>query len=166
MKTAVVYYSMSGNTALAAKLAAQTLGADLIEVKPEKAFPDKGVRKFIWGGKSAVMAQTPKLLPYSFEPERYERILIASPIWASTFAPPIRSFLTERLDAIKEKQFACIFCSLGGETKKALEKLTKLLNLADPVPCLSLVEPRSKPEQEISASVRSFCEDLDRARKK
>ena len=56
MRTAIVYYSMSGNTAAAAKKVAEGLRADLIEIKPEKAFPDKGFRKFFWGGKSAVMA--------------------------------------------------------------------------------------------------------------
>ena len=46
MRTAVIYYSMSGNTAAAAKKVAEGIGADLIEIKPEKAFPDKGFRKF------------------------------------------------------------------------------------------------------------------------
>ena len=63
MKTAIVYYSMGGNTALAAGKLAEGLDADLIEVKPVKAFPDKGLKKFLWGGKSAVMAETPALQP-------------------------------------------------------------------------------------------------------
>ena len=29
-----------------------------------KAYPTKGFRKFLWGGKSAVMAEKPKLLPF------------------------------------------------------------------------------------------------------
>ena len=80
MRTAVVYYSMSGNTASAAKKVAEGAGADLIEIKPEKAFPDKGFRKFFWGGKSAVMAETPKLIPYSFKPEKYDRMVIGFPV--------------------------------------------------------------------------------------
>lgn len=43
MKTAIVYYSMSGNTAAAARKVAESIRADLIEIKPEKAFPDKGI---------------------------------------------------------------------------------------------------------------------------
>ena len=50
MKTAVVYYSMSGNTELAAERIAAVLGADLIRLTPVKAYPDKGFRKFFWGG--------------------------------------------------------------------------------------------------------------------
>ena len=63
MNTAVVYYSMSGNTAYAAKKIAAELGADLIEIKPEKQYPDKGFRKFFWGGKSAVMAEKRPRVP-------------------------------------------------------------------------------------------------------
>ena len=49
MKTAVVYYSMGGNTAWAAARIAERLQADLIGIKPEKQYPDRGFRKFLWG---------------------------------------------------------------------------------------------------------------------
>ena len=80
MNTAVVYFSMSGNTAYAAKKIAAELGADLIEIKPEKQYPDKGFRKFLWGGKSAVMAETPKLMPYDFQAANYEQIIFGFPV--------------------------------------------------------------------------------------
>ena len=104
MKTAVIYYSMSGNTAATARKIADGINADLLEIKPEKAFPDKGFKKFLWGGKSAVMAETPKLLPYTFDPEQYDQIIIGFPVWASNIAPPIRTFVTENKEAIREKK--------------------------------------------------------------
>ena len=48
MKTAIVYYSMHGNIRYVAKKVADELGADLIELVPKKAYPDKGMIKFIW----------------------------------------------------------------------------------------------------------------------
>ena len=66
MKTANIFYSMGGNTALTAGRLAEALSADLIEIRPKRAYPDKGLRKFLWGGKSAVMAETPELEPYTF----------------------------------------------------------------------------------------------------
>ena len=42
MKTAIVYYSMHGNVRYVAEKVAKGLGADLIELKPVKAYPDKG----------------------------------------------------------------------------------------------------------------------------
>ena len=52
MKTAIVYYSMGGNTAYIAARIAKKLAAnvDVIELTPVKAYPDKGFKKFLWGG--------------------------------------------------------------------------------------------------------------------
>ena len=61
MKTAVVYYSLTATEDYAAKRIAEKLDADLIRLEPEKAYPDSGFRKFFWGGKSAVMGETPAL---------------------------------------------------------------------------------------------------------
>jgi flavodoxin len=82
---------MSGNTAYVADRLKEQLGSevDLIEIKPVKAFPDSGFKKFLWGGKSAVMAQKPKLQPYTFDAEKYDQIIIGFPVWASRIAPPI-----------------------------------------------------------------------------
>ena len=44
MKTTVVYYSMGGNTRLAAERIAKDLGAELLEIRPKKAYPDSGFR--------------------------------------------------------------------------------------------------------------------------
>ena len=50
MRTAIVYYSMNGNTAMVAGKLAAGMDADLIELKPETAYPDKGFKKYISGG--------------------------------------------------------------------------------------------------------------------
>ena len=67
MKTAIVYYSMSGNVEQTANAVADAIGADLIRLQPEKAYPDKGAKKFLWGGKSALMGETPTLQSYTFD---------------------------------------------------------------------------------------------------
>ena len=89
MKTAIVFYSMNGNTAMVAKKLTEGIDADLIEIKPEKSYPDKGFKKFLWGGKSAVMAETPALVPYSFSAEEYDQIVFGFPVWAGNVTPPI-----------------------------------------------------------------------------
>ena len=94
MKTAIVYYSLEGNTKFAAEKMAAALGADLISLVPVKEYPTGNVSKYFWGGKSAVFRAHPKLEPYRFKAEEYELVIIGSPIWASTYAPPLRTFLT------------------------------------------------------------------------
>ena len=67
MKSIVVYYSLEGNTKYAAEKIAGMIGADLLELKPVKSYPTGKVGKFLWGGKSAVMAETPELEPDEFD---------------------------------------------------------------------------------------------------
>ena len=105
MKTAIVYYSMSGNTKYVADKIAERIEADMIRIDPVKAYPDKGAKKFIWGGKSAVMGETPALRPYEFNVEKYDGIILGSPVWAGNFAPPVRTFIKENPN-IQGKKFS------------------------------------------------------------
>jgi len=160
MKTLIVYYSMSGNTKFASREIARELDADVMEIKPQKAYPDKGVRKFLWGGKSAVMGDTPPLVPYEFDGAEYDRIVIASPVWASSFAPPIRTFIKENRGAIADKKIAAVFCCSGGDADKAISKLKDFAGIGVFEKTLVLVDPKDKPEQDKIKQMREFAEFL------
>ena len=82
MKTIVICYSLTGNTAWTARRLAEALGADLLELKSRKAYPDHGFRKFLRGGKSAMAAECPPLEPYDFHAGQYDRVIFATPLWA------------------------------------------------------------------------------------
>lgn len=157
MKTAVVYYSMEGNTEYAAKKIAEQLQADLIRIEPQKAYPSTGIRKFIWGGKSAVMGDKPKLLPYEFDSGKYDRIIIGTPVWASSFAPPIRSFIAENKDKLKGKGFAVLTCFSGGGAEKAIEKLKHYLDIQSFDAELILIDPKDKPSEDNEKKISGFC---------
>lgn len=159
MKTAIVYYSMSGNTQQTAERVASQLNADLIRIDPVKEYPSKGFRKFIWGGKSAVMGDTPKLQPYTFA-DGYERIIFGSPVWASSFAPPIRSFIKENRDRLTGKTMAAFVCYSGGGADKALEKLRQFLKIDSFAAELILIDPKDQPKQENEEKLKAFCEKL------
>ncbi len=161
MKTAIVFYSMSGNTKYAAKKIALKAGADLIEIKPQKTYPDKGFRKFIWGGKSAFMGDTPKLLPYNFNADKYDLIVFGYPVWASNFTPPIKSFIKENKESISDKAFAVFACSMGGGAKKSIEKLKKYLQIKDFKATLSLIDPKDKPSEENEKKIDDFISKLE-----
>ena len=129
MKTAVVYYSMSGNTEYVAQRIAESVGADLIKIEPDKAYPDKGARKFLWGGKSAVMAETPPLLPYEFDGDKYGQVIFGFPVWAGNVTPPLRTFIRDNREALKGKRVAAFACQSGSGAEKAFGKLAACLGL-------------------------------------
>ena len=157
MNTAIVYYSMSGNTAFAARRIAELLRADLIEIKPEKAYPDKGFRKFFWGGKSAVMAETPALAPFEFRAEKYERIIFGFPVWAGNVAPPLRTFVRDRLEEIRGKRFAAFACQSGSGAQKAFGKLAACLGIDRFAAELVLIDPKDRPKADTGEKIAAFC---------
>jgi len=157
MKTAVVYYSMSGNTKLIADRLSERMGCDLIPISPKKAYPDKGFRKFLWGGKSVVMGDLPELLPYEFDADKYDLVIFGSPVWASSFAPPLRTFVNEHREELKEKEIALFVCCLGGGGMKAVEKFSRY---ADHELCAEAVftEPKSASPADIDEAFDAFVE--------
>ena len=159
MNTAIVYYSMGGNTAWAAGQLAERLGAELIAVRPRRAYPDRGVRKFLWGGKSAVMGETPALEPYSFDAARYDRVILGTPLWASRISPPLRSFLKEQGSALAGKNLAAFICCGGGSADKAFAQLRELLQ-SELAAELCLVDPKDRPSEENAARLDAFCRSL------
>ena len=160
MKTAIVYYSMSGNTKFIADKIAENIDADVIRIEPVKAYPDSGVRKFIWGGKSAVMGNTPKLQPYDFDADKYDTIIFGTPVWASTFTPPIRTFIEENKASLAEKKIAVFICFSGGGADKAIDKLKKYIGISKFAAELVLVDPKEKLDSENEKKVKEFCELL------
>ena len=159
MKTVIVYYSMGGNTAWAAGRLASRLGAELIALKPRRAYPDKGFRKFLWGGKSAVMGETPALEPCGFDAAQYDRVILGTPLWAGRIAPPLRSFIAEQGGALAGKSMAAFICCGGGKTEKAFAQLRALLN-RELAAELWLVDPKDRPSPENETKLDAFCRAL------
>ena len=160
MRTAIVYYSMNGNTAMVAEKLAKSTGADMIEIKPEKAYPDKGLKKFLWGGKSAVMAETPKLVPYTFQAEKYDQIVFGFPVWAGNITPPIRTFVLENRDVLKDKRIAAFACQSGSGGEKAFRKLLECLGRDALAAAVILIDPKDKPKAENEQKISDFQRKL------
>ena len=159
MKTAVVYYSMSGNTEQTAEKIARQIGADLIRIEPVKEYPSKGFKKFLWGGKSAVMGDTPALQPYRFDGD-YDTIVIGTPLWAGTMAPPIKSFIKENRDKLSGKSISAFICCAGGDAEKAFEKIKAEAGIDTLSAQMILINPKEKPSDENEAKIKAFCDKL------
>jgi flavodoxin len=160
MGTAIVYYSMHGNSEMVAEKLASKLGADVIRIEPDKAYPDKGAKKFLWGGKSAVMGEQPVLKPYEFESSKYDKIIIGFPVWASRPAPPICTFLNENKDKMRGKEIAVFACQSGNGAEKAFERVKKQLGIDTFVAELILIDPKTRASVDNDKKIDSFCKLL------
>ena len=124
MKAIIVYYSLEGNTKLIAEKLADLIGADLLELVPKKAYPTGNVSKFFFGGKSAVMSESPELEPYNTDISEYDTVIFGTPVWASRCAPPIRSFLEN--NSISGKRAAAFACASGKSAGRAFNQIEEL----------------------------------------
>ena len=158
MKTLIVYYSLEGYTQYAAERIAAAIGAETLRLAPEKAYPDSGFKKFFWGGKSAVMAEKPKLQPYEFDPAAWERIIIGFPVWAGNVTPPIRTFIKE--NDLRGKRIAAFACQSGAGAEKAFAKLKAALGVSALEAEMVLIDPKTKPSEANEQKIAAFCAGL------
>ena len=156
MKTAIVYYSMHGNVRYVAERVAKELGADLIELKPVKAYPDKGAMRFIWGGSAVTFKKKPDLEPYSFNASDYELVIIGTPVWASNFTPPLRTFFEN--NDLTGKKIAVIATSAGGDSAKCLQAVKEAAHAESLGASLSLIDPKDKPSEDVEKKISGFIE--------
>ena len=158
MKSIVVYYSLEENTRWAAEKIAEAIGADLLRIEPVKPYLNKGAAKFIKGGRSAMMGEKPKLKSYEFNSDDYELIILGTPVWAGKPAPPINTFVSENI--LKNKKLALLFCSTGGDERKACMNLKKKVGITKDIPVASLIDPYKKQDFANTEKLKEFCQAL------
>lgn len=156
MKAAVVYYSLEGNTGYVAEKIAAELGAELIRLDTVKPYPTDN-KKFMVGGKDAVTGAKPELKKYDLKASDYDTVIIGTPLWAWTYAPPIKTFLSD--NDITGKKIAFFVSSGGGKDAKAFDKLKKLTG-ADNAPCLSVIDPLRKKDPADDSRIKKFAEKI------
>ena len=163
MRTAIGYYSMTGSCERVARAVASMMNADIIRLLPEKVYPDKGMKKFFWGGMSAVMGETPKLKPYDFRAYMYDKVILGFPVWASRPAPPIKTFLKAHAGELAGKEVGAYTCYLGGGADKALEALKKMAGRDRLDAQLILLDTEHMTKEVLKDKVKAFCRELEQS---
>ncbi len=125
MKRIVIYYSLEGNTAAAARTISRKLCADRMRLRPVKETPRRGVAKFMIGGFEALFAKKPKLRPFGTDVTKYDEIILGMPVWAGRPAPVVNT-LIEDYD-VADKITSVFTFSGSGNNKGCLDALKKKL---------------------------------------
>ena len=111
MKNLIVYYSYEGNCEEISKAILEVIDADVLKVVPKKEKKTKSLFRFVWGGMQVYMTKKPELEKYNVDLSKYDNIIIGSPCWFGTYAPPINTFLSE--NEIKNKNIFLFVCNGG-----------------------------------------------------
>ncbi|RLF57222.1 MAG: flavodoxin [Thermoplasmata archaeon] len=157
MKKLVVFYSYEGNTKFIAKTIAESIDADVLELKPVKEMNSKGFMKFIWGGQKVIMKQKPELNPFNFNPVDYDVLFIGTPVWAFTYTPALRTFFSKI--KLENKKIA-IFCCHEGGMKKTLDKMKKALTGNTIIGTNDFFNPLYKNKEENELKTKMWAEKI------
>lgn len=156
MKTLVVYYSFEGNTEYAAKIIAQKLGADLLQLKAGNE-PPSGLGKYLIGGRAALKGEKAILYRINKHPEDYDVVIIGGPVWAGTLPPALREFMIQH--PFERKRTALFACSASGNASRMLDRLKTMLAGNEILGELSLKSPL-KHKDKCTARIEEFCDGL------
>lgn len=125
MKTLVMYFSINGHCEKAAKRVQASLACDLAEIKMNT--PLKGFMLYFLGGFEAA---NKKLRPAHVDVDvnQYDKIIIITPVWASSIPAPVRFILNKY--SLVSKQLTVMVSAASGKTKKAEMQIKDLFPLS------------------------------------
>ncbi|MBD3202852.1 hypothetical protein GF327_01035 [Candidatus Woesearchaeota archaeon] len=153
MKILVVYYSRTGKTEEVAKKISKRLKADIEKIIDKKS--RKGILGYISGGKDAATRKLTKIGKIKNDPEKYDLVIIGTPVWARTMAPAIRTYLTKN----KLKKKVAFFCTCGSYgIEKTFRHMRELTNHAEYVAGIGLTS--KDLNYDYSDKIEMFTESL------
>lgn len=133
MNILVAYYSRTGATKKLAGFLAEKLGAETEEIKDLKN--RAGALGYLSAGRDGATRRLTKLEAPRFNPADFDLVVIGTPIWSFNLSAPIRTYLTEHKDEIKQAAF---FCTMGGKgDDKAFKEMGEIIG-KKPAAVLSL----------------------------
>ena len=138
-KTLMLYYTFEGNTGFVAEQMKANLDLTLEQLIAENEPPKKGLGKFLRGGASALFRSDPALFPLYNDPNAFDNVILAFPVWAGTYPPAVAAMIEKYPFA--GKNLYIIACSAGGRAEKAIDAAADALSDNTLCGSLSLVSP-------------------------
>ncbi|MDP8259790.1 MAG: flavodoxin domain-containing protein [Candidatus Gygaella obscura] len=125
MKSAICFYSFSGNTKAVAKVLKEALSqkgnVDLIELKPKN-----GSKNFFIQGMEGFTKKIIDILPVRQDFSEYDLVVIGSPVWAFGPTPTVRAFL-KNISGLNNKQAIVFVTSRRIGDQRALKEMESFL---------------------------------------
>lgn len=111
MKTLIAYFSYMGHTEGIAKQIQEQTGGTLFEIKPAVPYSEDYDTTERQGRKETSEGYHPVLAETAADLDSYDTILLGTPNWFNTMAPPVATFLADNDFAGKK---IALFCTNGG----------------------------------------------------
>ncbi|MDQ7095155.1 flavodoxin [Desulfosporosinus sp. PR] len=95
MKTLILYYSYGGNTRTVAQMIQNEIGGDLEEIETVKPYSDDYNSVVKQGKQEVESGFMPEIKHFKANIAAYNRIVLGTPVWWYTFAPAVRTVLSQ-----------------------------------------------------------------------
>jgi len=123
-KILIVYYSRTSITKKVAELLSQNLSVDLEEIKSAKNY--SGPIGYLMAGREATIKKPAVIEPTTKNLADYDLVILGTPIWSFNVSSPVRAFIEQNKDKIKNTAF---FCTMGGSGDvRAFAEMEKISN--------------------------------------
>lgn len=158
MKTLIIYYSYEGETRSIVEAVQKKYGYEAEQILVEEEKQHKGIVKYVWGGRQVMQKKEPNILKMKNDLEKFDRILLGTPVWASSFTPAIRTFLKE--NNLKNKKVG-LFCTHKGMKGSTFEDFENNLEESSIVGKLELINVKKNKKESIQ-KIFNWIEDLNK----
>ena len=151
-KVAVVYFSWSGNTRFAAETIAKKAGAALFEIKAETPY-NSDFNKCCNEAKPECYGK--KLRPIKpidgLDLAKYDVVFVGTPDWWGTMAPPVRTWVTQNKDALKDKTVGIFQTHGGGGMERVGKEFAEVIGDA-----AKILPPKAFAGSSIKSNVKAL----------
>lgn len=138
MNILVAYFSYTGHTRGIAQQICEQIGGTLFEIKPAEAYSEDYETTERQGRKETSDGYRPPLFEKPINLESYDAVLLGSPNWFNTIAPPVATLLAEC--ELSDKKIA-LFCTNGGGGLGHMENdIKKLCGNAEMLKSINIYE--------------------------
>lgn len=113
MKVLIVYYSRTGHT----RTLAHRIG-DATQAAVEEIVPLAGRRGLLGYVRSALEARFSRcaaIAPPAHDPDRFDVVVIGTPVWAESLSSPVRTYLREHAAVLHRIAFFCTMAQRDSE---------------------------------------------------
>jgi len=143
MRRIFIYYSLSGNGDIVANyLKNKKIDIRKVEVAKKDKLSNNIFLRIMTGGFKAFINYKDRLVDFDSDIDKYDEIIIGSPIWNSRLSSPISSVL-DKIN-FKNKKITFILYSGSGKSKKATEKINMMYT---DVRIINMKEPKVNKEE-------------------
>ena len=122
MKILVAYYSRTGTTKKVACAISRLLRCDSEQILDEKS--RAGLIGYMRSVREAALKKLGRIKKTKGNPDKYDLVIIGTPVWAFNMSSPIRTYISANKDFFKKVAFFCTMCGAGDKlTFAEMEKL-------------------------------------------